>query len=108
MKVIPTWLDELPASQMATLSFNLVVLGWIIMEVTYSSAGGLALMPCSYLHANVINVIGMVAFVLGAAISLLAMSRGGILFAAISLSFVWNFACTLAREAGLLTGLPIH
>jgi hypothetical protein len=108
MKVIPEWLDEMPAFRLAALSFNLVVIGWLMMEVTFPPSGGVALMPCSYLQPNFVNMAGFAFFAAGASVSLLAITRGGLIFAALSLSFVWNFACTLMREAGLLQGLPIH
>lgn len=92
---MPNWLNELPASRLATLSFNLVVIGWLMLQVIFMPFDGPRLMPCAYLHPNAVNMAGFPVVFLGTAISLVALKRGKILLTAISMSLSFSVVCTL-------------
>jgi hypothetical protein len=106
--MIQVWLPELPPSKLSTLGFYLTAVGWLIMGITFNSSGLPQVMPGAYLHPNAANILGMFIFAPGIALSFLAFKRGRLVGPALAFSFLWSIICTLMRQAGMLTGFPVH
>ncbi len=88
---------ELAAIRLGTLAFNLGAIAWIALNVQFGVSGG-SFQPGCYVTPNVINLLAGPVLLYSCYLAILAIKRGSLIPAFITLTFVFAMVATLIRQ----------
>ncbi len=90
-------INELAAIKLGTLAFNLGAIAWIALNTQFGS-GGASFQPGCYVSPNIINAVAALVLLYSGYLACLAIKRGSLIPAFLTLTFIFAMLATLMRE----------
>ncbi|MBS1992703.1 MAG: hypothetical protein JSS83_19425 [Cyanobacteria bacterium SZAS LIN-3] len=94
------FLLSMDGKRLGVLSFNLGGLAWIGLNLTLGKNLLPFYQPCAYLSPGSFSLVFAPLLILALALACLAIKRGSLLPAALTLTFGWSLIASLIREFG--------
>ncbi len=88
---------DMAAIRLGTLAFNLGAIAWIALNTQFGS-GGASFQPGCYLTPNIVNVVAALVLLYSGYLACLAIKKGSLIPAFLTLTFIFAMLATLMRE----------
>jgi hypothetical protein len=95
------FLKAMSAAQLGTLAFNLGGLAWIGLNIKFGPCFWPHYEPCAYLTPGLLTAVFLTVLVFASALSFVAIKRGSILPAFLTVTFMWALLASIVRELTL-------
>lgn len=90
------FIDAMTPGQLGTLAFNLGAFAWIGLNICFFGWQPVYC-PGAYLNPNILNWFSAAVLLYSSYLAVWAMSKGSLLPAVITLTFLWSVCCTITR-----------